>query len=121
MNTTFAELGLNEHILEGVAALGFTTPTPVQAQAIPAVLAGRDVIASAQTGTGKTAAFALPLLQVIEPFSSAAREEQARDVEADAPQEDLPPNEGDSDTPDVIDPAVLGAVGQTLLQVIYNF
>ena len=102
MNTTFAELGLNEHILEGVAALGFTTPTPVQAQAIPAVLAGRDVIASAQTGTGKTAAFALPLLQVIEPFSSAAREEQARDVEADAPQEDLPPNEGDSDTPDVI-------------------
>ena len=102
MNTTFAELGLNEHILEGVAALGFTTPTPVQAQAIPAVLAGRDVIASAQTGTGKTAAFALPLLQVIEPFSSAAREEQARDVETDAPQEDLPPNEGDSDTPDVI-------------------
>ena len=51
----FAELGLNERILAGVDALGFTTPTPVQAEAIPAVLAGRDVVASAQTGTGKTA------------------------------------------------------------------
>ena len=67
---TFAELGLNEHILEGVRALGFTTPTPVQAQAIPHVLAGRDVIASAQTGTGKTAAFALPILQIIEEESA---------------------------------------------------
>ena len=74
---TFAELGLNEHILEGVRALGFTTPTPVQAQAIPHVLAGRDVIASAQTGTGKTAAFALPILQIIEEESRAARIEQA--------------------------------------------
>ena len=74
---TFAELGLNEHILEGVSALGFTTPTPVQAQAIPHVLAGRDVIASAQTGTGKTAAFALPILQIIEDESRRARIEQA--------------------------------------------
>ena len=57
MTTTFAELGLNEQILAGVEALGFTTPTPVQAEAIPAVLQGRDVVASAQTGTGKTAAF----------------------------------------------------------------
>ena len=65
MTTSFAELGLNEQILAGVDALGFSTPTPVQADAIPKVLAGRDVVASAQTGTGKTAAFALPTLQRI--------------------------------------------------------
>ena len=65
MTTSFAELGLNEQILAGVDALGFSTPTPVQAGAIPKVLAGRDVVASAQTGTGKTAAFALPMLQRI--------------------------------------------------------
>ena len=65
MTTSFAELGLNEQILAGVDALGFSTPTPVQAGAIPEVLAGRDVVASAQTGTGKTAAFALPMLQRI--------------------------------------------------------
>ena len=65
MTTSFAELGLNEQILAGVDSLGFTTPTPVQAGAIPEVLAGRDVVASAQTGTGKTAAFALPTLQRI--------------------------------------------------------
>ena len=75
MDITFAELGLNEHILAGVDALGFTTPTPVQAQAIPAVLEGRDVIASAQTGTGKTAAFALPVLQRIQDASRAARQQ----------------------------------------------
>lgn len=65
MTTSFAELGLNEQILAGVDALGFSTPTPVQAGAIPEVLASRDVVASAQTGTGKTAAFALPTLQRI--------------------------------------------------------
>ena len=65
MTTSFAELGLNEQILAGVESLGFSTPTPVQAGAIPEVLAGRDVVASAQTGTGKTAAFALPTLQRI--------------------------------------------------------
>ena len=65
MTTTFAELGLNEQILAGVDALGFTTPTPVQEQAIPVVLTGRDIVASAQTGTGKTAAFALPVLQLV--------------------------------------------------------
>ena len=66
MNTTFAELGLNERICTGVETLGFDTPTPIQAAAIPAVLAGKDVVASAQTGTGKTAAFVLPALQVID-------------------------------------------------------
>ena len=66
MDTTFAELGLNERILTGVETLGFNTPTPIQAAAIPAVLARKDVVASAQTGTGKTAAFVLPALQVID-------------------------------------------------------
>lgn len=65
MTTTFAELGLNEQILAGVESLGFTAPTPVQAQAIPVVLKGHDIVASAQTGTGKTAAFALPTLQLV--------------------------------------------------------
>ncbi|MEE0026146.1 MAG: DEAD/DEAH box helicase, partial [Atopobiaceae bacterium] len=82
MCNSFAELGLNEQILAGVEALGFTTPTPVQAQAIPAVLEGRDVVASAQTGTGKTAAFALPVLQRIAPASRAAREDLVRQMPA---------------------------------------
>jgi ATP-dependent RNA helicase RhlE len=62
---TFSSLGLSDEILAAVAALGFESPTPVQREAIPLVLAGRDVVAAAQTGTGKTAAFALPLLQRI--------------------------------------------------------
>ena len=74
MNTSFAELGLNEQILAGVDALGFDTPTPVQAQAIPVVLEGRDVVASAQTGTGKTAAFALPALQLIQGQKATSKE-----------------------------------------------
>ncbi|MCU1731485.1 MULTISPECIES: DEAD/DEAH box helicase [unclassified Pseudomonas] len=60
---TFAKLGLIEPLLRALEGLNYTTPTPVQAQAIPAVLAGRDLMAAAQTGTGKTAGFALPLLQ----------------------------------------------------------
>ena len=60
---SFAPLGLIDPLLRTLDALGYTTPTPVQAQAIPAVLAGRDLMAAAQTGTGKTAGFALPLLQ----------------------------------------------------------
>src|SRR5277367_6528986 len=59
---SFSALGLSEKILEGVKAMGYTDPTPIQLRAIPLVLAGRDVIGSAQTGTGKTAAFALPIL-----------------------------------------------------------
>ena len=65
MDNEFGKLGLNDQILAGVEALGFTDPTPVQAGAIPRVLEGRDVVASAQTGTGKTAAFTLPTLQRI--------------------------------------------------------
>jgi Superfamily II DNA and RNA helicases len=60
---TFATLGLIEPLLRALETLGYKTPTPVQAQAIPAVLAGRDLMAAAQTGTGKTGGFALPLLQ----------------------------------------------------------
>jgi ATP-dependent RNA helicase RhlE len=60
--TDFASLGLAEPILRALAQEGYTTPTPIQAQAIPHVLAGRDLLGIAQTGTGKTAAFALPLL-----------------------------------------------------------
>ena len=58
----FKTLGLSESVLRGVQAAGYTDPTPIQLRAIPAVLSGRDLIASAQTGTGKTAAFALPIL-----------------------------------------------------------
>ncbi|HMO65104.1 MAG TPA: DEAD/DEAH box helicase [Verrucomicrobiota bacterium] len=58
----FTKLGLAPAILEGIQAMGYKQPTPIQAQAIPLLLAGRDVIGSAQTGTGKTAAFALPIL-----------------------------------------------------------
>ncbi len=60
---SFESLGLREELLRALAAENYTTPTPVQAQAIPVVLEGRDVLAAAQTGTGKTAAFTLPLLQ----------------------------------------------------------
>jgi ATP-dependent RNA helicase RhlE len=61
--TSFAELGLTEPIQRAVRAENYTTPTPIQVQAIPHLLAGRDLLGCAQTGTGKTAAFALPILQ----------------------------------------------------------
>ena len=60
---TFDELGLSEQLLRAVSEQGYTQPSPIQAKAIPLVLRGRDVMAAAQTGTGKTAGFALPLLQ----------------------------------------------------------
>jgi ATP-dependent RNA helicase RhlE len=61
--TNFTDLGLAEPLLRALAAEGYTAPTPIQAQAIPDVAAGRDLLGIAQTGTGKTAAFALPILQ----------------------------------------------------------
>ncbi|HEY2760206.1 MAG TPA: DEAD/DEAH box helicase, partial [Pirellulales bacterium] len=63
---SFVELGLVEPILRALEAEGYTTPTPIQSQTIPHVLAGRDLLGCAQTGTGKTAAFALPILQRID-------------------------------------------------------
>jgi ATP-dependent RNA helicase DeaD len=65
--TTFAELGLSESTLEALTHLGYTTPTPIQDQAIPPLLEGRDVIGQAQTGTGKTAAFGLPMVEYADP------------------------------------------------------
>ena len=59
---SFTQLGLSPGVLEGVKAMGYVDPTPIQLRAIPLILEGRDVIGSAQTGTGKTAAFALPIL-----------------------------------------------------------
>ncbi|HXV40917.1 MAG TPA: DEAD/DEAH box helicase [Steroidobacteraceae bacterium] len=70
----FNDLGLEPGLVSAVAAHGYTSPTPIQAQAIPPVLAGRDLLAGAQTGTGKTAAFVLPLLQLLkEPTGRAPR------------------------------------------------
>ncbi len=67
----FADLGLSEPLLRAIAEVGFEEPMPVQAETIPIMLAGRDVIAQAHTGTGKTAAFALPILQRLEPDGQA--------------------------------------------------
>ena len=61
----FTELGLNEHILRAIKDQGYDTPTPVQQKAIPVVLGGKDVLAGAQTGTGKTAGFTLPMLNLL--------------------------------------------------------
>jgi len=61
--TTFSDLGLAEQLLRAISEHGYSTPTPIQLQAIPAVLTGQDLLAGAQTGTGKTAGFTLPLLQ----------------------------------------------------------
>jgi ATP-dependent RNA helicase DDX27 len=61
--TSFAELGLSRPLVKACAALGYTTPTPIQAACIPLILMGRDVVGSAITGSGKTAAFVLPLLE----------------------------------------------------------
>uniref|UniRef100_UPI003F6F08A1 DEAD/DEAH box helicase n=1 Tax=Gloeocapsopsis crepidinum TaxID=693223 RepID=UPI003F6F08A1 len=60
---TFRNLGLSSDLLRAVADQSYTEPTPIQQQAIPAILQGQDVFASAQTGTGKTAGFTLPMLQ----------------------------------------------------------
>ena len=66
---TFETLGLSDSLLRAVAHTGYTTPTPIQTQAIPAILSGDDVMAAAQTGTGKTAGFVLPMLQQLGPHT----------------------------------------------------
>ncbi|QCU90051.1 DEAD/DEAH box helicase [Thiomicrorhabdus sediminis] len=73
----FNDLGLNAHITKAIDNAGYTTPTPIQQQAIPAVLQGKDVMAAAQTGTGKTAAFTLPLLEKLSQ-GRKAKSNQAR-------------------------------------------
>ena len=65
--TSFSELGLSDGLLQTLEELGYAEPTPIQAQAIPEVLGGHDVIGQAQTGSGKTAAFGLPMLEYIDP------------------------------------------------------
>src|SRR5215204_7137322 len=66
---SFKELGLSEAILDALTHLGYDRPTPIQEETIPLLLSGKDVIGQAQTGTGKTAAFGLPLLDYIDPSS----------------------------------------------------
>jgi ATP-dependent RNA helicase RhlE len=82
---SFASFGLSSPVMEGVKAMGYTEPTPIQLRAIPLILEGRDVIGSAQTGTGKTAAFALPILSLLshhEPRTRALVLEPTRELAA---------------------------------------
>ena len=65
VNISFADLNLSEPIMRAISDAGYTTPTPIQAKAIPQVLSGGDLLAGAQTGTGKTAGFTLPLLHIL--------------------------------------------------------
>ncbi|HOV57649.1 MAG TPA: DEAD/DEAH box helicase [Rhodanobacteraceae bacterium] len=75
---SFESLGLQPALLRALAALGYETPTPVQAEAVPLILAGRDLLAGSQTGTGKTAAFTLPLLQRLFPAGQRPASATAR-------------------------------------------
>ena len=68
----FSALGLSPALVHAAGEMGFSAPTPIQAEAIPAVLSGADVLGCAQTGSGKTAAFGLPLLQAALPAATAA-------------------------------------------------
>ena len=70
---TFEDLGLGAELLQALAESGYTTPTPIQAQAIPVVLMGRDVLGCAQTGTGKTASFTLPMIEILAAGRAKAR------------------------------------------------
>src|ERR1700686_4788586 len=70
---SFADLGLSPEVLQAVADAGYTIPTPIQEQAIPYVLMGRDVLGCAQTGTGKTAGFTLPMLDILSGSRARAR------------------------------------------------
>ena len=69
----FTDLGLNDELLRAVHEAGYEEPTPIQAQAIPVVLMGRDVLGCAQTGTGKTASFTLPMMEILASGRAKAR------------------------------------------------
>ena len=73
MAATFADLGLTQSTLQALRDVGYSSPSPIQEQAIPALLQGRDVIGQAQTGTGKTAAFGLPILEYIDPSEASVQ------------------------------------------------
>ena len=73
----FKQLGLSAELLRAIEKQGYTEATPIQRDAIPHILEGRDILASAQTGTGKTAGFTLPLLQRLSPFSKGRRHVRA--------------------------------------------
>src|SRR5271155_4725481 len=73
MAKSFAELGLTESTMKAVRGVGYEAPSPIQEQAIPALLEGRDVIGQAQTGTGKTAAFGLPIMEYIDPSEQSVQ------------------------------------------------
>ncbi|MDP6069388.1 MAG: DEAD/DEAH box helicase, partial [Alphaproteobacteria bacterium] len=97
--TDFSGLALAQPILRAIRDEGYTTPTPIQQKSIPALLAGRDLLGVAQTGTGKTAAFALPLLHYLEKNTAGApRKAQHRQPRALilAPTRELASQIGDS-------------------------
>ena len=66
MSVNFADLGIEQPLVETLGGLNIVTPTPVQEKSIPHVLEGKDLLAAAQTGTGKTAAFGLPIIQTVQ-------------------------------------------------------
>ena len=77
-SSNFADLGLADSLLRAIAETGYTAPTPIQAQAIPQVLKGGDLLAAAQTGTGKTAGFTLPILHLLSQISPPSASRAAR-------------------------------------------
>ena len=70
---SFAELGLSDEVLRAVSDAGYTDPTPIQNKAIPQILLGRDILGCAQTGTGKTASFTLPMIDILASGRARAR------------------------------------------------
>ena len=69
----FSDLGLSDELSQAVADLGYESPTPIQEKSIPVVLMGRDILGSAQTGTGKTASFTLPMIDILASGRAKAR------------------------------------------------
>ena len=82
----FSKLDLSPAVVSGIKAMGYVEPTPIQLRAIPLILAGQDVIGSAQTGTGKTAAFALPILSRLDSTTKAIQV-----LVLEPTRDDLPP------------------------------